>query len=102
MVADALSRKSQGSLSSLRCREWKLRQELQRYNLLVNRDESQAYLYNVIAQLAIQQRVIDAQGEDQELQAIRNRLASSVTNGDYNPPKTGICHGVYAAICHGQ
>ena len=29
VVADVLSRKSQGSLSSLRCREWKLRQELQ-------------------------------------------------------------------------
>ena len=67
VVADALSRKSQGSLSSLRCREWKLRQELQRYNLLVDRDESQAYLYNMIAQPAIQQRVIDAQSEDQKL-----------------------------------
>ena len=66
VVADALSRNSQGSLSSLRCREWKLRQELQRYNLLVNRDESRVYLYNMIAQPKIQQRVIDTQGEDQE------------------------------------
>ncbi|KAM7492457.1 hypothetical protein LguiA_035378 [Lonicera macranthoides] len=60
VVADALSRKFQGSLAALRCREWKLRQELQRYNLMVSRNDNQAYLYNMVVQPAIQQQVIGA------------------------------------------
>ena len=49
VVADALSRKSQSSVYALRCREWRLLEELQRYNLVVRRHQNTAFLSNLVA-----------------------------------------------------
>ena len=43
---------------------------------MVNWNDNQAYLYNMVAQPAIQQRVIDAQHLDEELRMIGDRLAT--------------------------
>ena len=61
VVADALSRREHGSLASLRCREWKLLNDLQAFDLVVSCNENMAYLANLVAQPVILKRVIECQ-----------------------------------------
>lgn len=58
VVAYALSRKSQGSISALRCRKWRLHDELQQYNLVVRHSQNVAYLSNLVATPILQDQVI--------------------------------------------
>ena len=44
------------------------------------RNNNKAYLYNMVAQPAIRQCVISAQQVDEELQVVRNRLATGGAN----------------------
>lgn len=61
VVADALSRKSQGSVSALRCCEWRLRQELQKYDPVVNRRDNMLFLSMMLARPIMVSQVIGSQ-----------------------------------------
>src|ERR1700733_323156 len=84
VVADALSRKSMGSVAALNCYRWKLRQELQKYELVVNLERESAYLYNLVVRPSVHQKVIDAQWEDEELQRIGHLLEIGADSEDFS------------------
>ena len=83
VVADALSRREQGSLASLRCREWKLHHELQPFNLVVSFNEDMAYLANLIAQPLIQNRVIECQALDEDLCELKEKIQAGELVDDH-------------------
>ena len=74
VVADALSRKGNYSLSSLRCREWSMIRNLQDFDLEVRNGEETAYLANLVVQPTIQSEVIKSQSEDSTITEIKRRL----------------------------
>ena len=74
MAADALSCKSQGSIFALRCRDWRLLEELQQYNLVVRRHRNTAFLSNLVATLVLQIQVIASQEKDENLMKSRSRI----------------------------
>ena len=57
----------------------------------MSQNDNQAYLYNMVAQPAIQQQVIDAQHVDEELRVIGDRLATEAEHGEY---KLGADRGI--------
>ena len=92
VVADALSRREQGSLASLRCREWKLHHELQPFNLVVSCNENVAFLANLIAQPLIQNRVIECQTLDEELCEMKRKIqAGELVDNHTLGNDGGIC-----------
>ena len=76
VVADALSRKSQGLVSTLRCREWRLHQELQKYELVVNWRNNMVFLSTMVARPVMISRVVESQSQDENLVWCRSRILS--------------------------
>ena len=83
VVADALSRREQGSLASLRCREWKLYNQLQVFNLVVSCNEGVAFLANLISQPLILKRVIEHQSLDEGLCELKRKIQSGELIDEY-------------------
>ena len=67
VVADALSRKSAGTLSSMMVLEWKMLEEFSELNLQISQRGERHFLANVVVQPTLLQRIGEAQKSDSEL-----------------------------------
>jgi len=70
VVADALSRKSAETLSSLMVSEWKLLEEFSELNLQISQREDKHFLANLVVQPTLLHRIGEAQKSDPELRKI--------------------------------
>ena len=71
MVADALSRKSQGALASTASREWRMLETVGQFGLQYS-EQTQGTLGSLVATLSLLSRVIESQGQDTEIVSIRD------------------------------
>ena len=76
VVADALSRKSQGALDSIASREWRMLKTVGQFGLQY-RDQAHGTLGSLVATPSLLSRVIESQGQDAEIVSIRDRVQSS-------------------------
>ena len=71
VVADALSRNSQGVLASIASREWRMLETVGQFRLQYN-EKAQCTLGSLMATPSLLSRVIESQGQDAELISIRD------------------------------
>jgi hypothetical protein len=76
VVADALSRKTQGVMASLWVCRWKMLSMASEFNLCVAEVGERMALCNLVARPTLLQRVVDAQLLDSELADVMRRLSS--------------------------
>ena len=76
VVADALSRRSHAEIASILCREQEMMDDLAEFYLELIDDVGSAVLSAVSAQLALLQRVIEAQLDDNEARQILHEVLS--------------------------
>ena len=76
MVADALSRKSWGALASIASWEWPMLDTVGQFGLQYN-EQAQGTLGSLVATPSLLSRVIESQGQDEEIVSIRNRVQLS-------------------------
>ena len=79
VVADALSRKTQGLMASLWVCRWKMLSMVSDFDLCVAEVGEGLALCNLVAIPTLVQRVIDAQLLDAELTEVMSRLSSGET-----------------------
>ena len=72
VVADALSRKSRGVLASVASREWLMLETVGQFGLQYN-EQTQGVLGILVATPSLLSRVIESQGQDDEIVSIRDR-----------------------------
>ena len=75
MVADALSRKSQGALASIASQKWRMLETVGQFGLQY-REQAQGMLGSLVATPSLLSRVIESQGQDAEIVSIRDRVQS--------------------------
>ena len=73
VVADALSRKSQGVLASIASREWRMLENVGQFGLQYS-EQAQGTLGSLVATPSLLSRVIKSQGQDVEIVSIRDRV----------------------------
>ena len=73
VVADALSRKSRGVLASVASREWLMLEIVGQFSLQYN-EQTQGVLGSLVATPSLLSRVIESQGNDDEIVSIRDRV----------------------------
>ena len=73
MVADALSRKSQGALASIASREWRMLETVGQFGLQYS-EQTQGTLGILVATPSLLSRVIESQWQDAEIVSIRDRV----------------------------
>ena len=73
VVADALSRKSQGVLASIASREWRMLEIVGQFRLQYD-EQAQGTLGSMMATPSLLSRVIESQLQDTELVSIRGRV----------------------------
>ena len=76
VVANALSRKSQGILASVVSREWQMLETVGQFRLQYS-DQAQGVLRSLVATSSLLSRVIESQGQDAKILSIRDRVMSS-------------------------
>ena len=74
-VADALSRKSQGCFASIRLQKWKMIESICDYELYVDTHEDGAYLYNMVSQPTLIEKIVEQQQEDEASKLLQGRIA---------------------------
>ncbi|XP_028095812.1 uncharacterized protein LOC114295704 [Camellia sinensis] len=74
VVADALSRKSMGTIANLAMNEWKMLGDVNEYSLRLGESSEQATFFTTITQLTLVARVIEAQLGDPEVETIKGRI----------------------------
>ena len=79
VVADALSRKSQGVLASIASREWWMLETVGQFRLQYD-EQAQGTLGSLMATPSLLSRVIESQGQDAELVSIRDRVQSGTVD----------------------
>ena len=77
VVVDALSRKSRGALASIASREWKMLEIVVQFGLQCS-DQVQGTLGGLVAIPSLLSRVIESQGQDIEIVAIRDWVQSGM------------------------
>ena len=77
VVADALSRKSRGTLSSIASQEWRMLETMGQFGLQY-REQAQGSLGSLISTPSLLSRVIEYQGQDAEIVSIRDRVQSGI------------------------
>ena len=82
MVADALSRKSQGVLASIASREWRMLKTVGQFRLQYD-EQVQGTLGSMMATPSLLSRVIESQVQDAELVSIRDRVQSGTSDGGW-------------------
>ena len=75
VVADALSRKSWGALTSIASREWWMLETVGQFGLPYS-EQAQGTLGSLVATPSLLSRVIESQGQDAEIVSIRDRVQS--------------------------
>ena len=73
VVVDALSRKSRGVLDSIASQEWQMLKTVGQFGLQYS-EQAQGTLGNLVATLSLLSRVIESQGQDEEIVSIRDRV----------------------------
>ena len=73
VVADALSRKSWGGLTSRASREWRMLKTVGQFGLQYN-EQAQGTLGSLVAITSLLSRVIESQGQDAEIVSIRDQV----------------------------
>ena len=73
MVADALSRKSQGALASIASREWRMLETVGQFRLQYS-EQTQGTLGSLVTTPSLLSRVIESQGQDAEIVSIRDQV----------------------------
>ena len=73
VVADALSRKSQGALASTASREWQMLETVGYFGLQYI-EQAQGTLGSLVAASSLLSRVIESQGQDAEIVSIRDHV----------------------------
>ena len=79
VVADALSRKSQGVLASIASREWRMLEIVGQFRLQYD-EQDQGTLGSMMATPSLLSRVIGSQVQDAELVSIRGRVQSGTSD----------------------
>ena len=79
VVADALSRKSQGVLASIASREWRMLETVGQFRLQYD-EQAQGTLGSMMATLSLLSRVIESQLQDADLVSIRDRVQSGTAD----------------------
>ena len=79
VVADALSRKSQGVLASIASREWRMLEIVGQFRLQYD-EQAQGTLGSMMATPSLLSRVIESQVQDAELVSIRGRVQSGTAD----------------------
>ena len=74
VVADALSRKTSGTLASLALEDWKRTEVVSEYDLQYHEDYNQIVVYNLISAPTLMQQVKQNQWQDPHLQGIWIRI----------------------------
>ena len=82
VVADALSRKSQGVPASIASREWRMLKTVGQFKQQYD-EQAQGTLGSVMATPSLLSRVIESQVQDVELVSIRDRVQSGTTDEDW-------------------
>ena len=75
VVADALSRKSQGVLASVASREWQMLEATGQFGLHY-RGQAQGTLGSLVATPSLLSKVIESQGQNKEILSIGDRVRS--------------------------
>ena len=73
VVANALKRKSWGVLASVASREWQMLETVGQFSLQYC-DQAQGVLGRLVAMPSLLSRVIESQGQDAEMESIRDRV----------------------------
>lgn len=89
VVADALSCKSQGFVSALRCRQWRLFEELQKYNHMMKCQKNIVFLPALVARPIMINQFIESQGYDDALMMCQNRIWANETMDDVTMGQDG-------------
>ena len=79
VVADALSRKSRGPLASIASREWQMLETVGQFGLQYIKQD-QGILGSLVATPSLLRRVIESQGQDEEIVSIRDRVQSGISD----------------------
>ena len=79
VVADALSRNSQGVLASIASREWRMLETVGQFRLQYD-EQAQGTLGSMMATPSLLSRVIESQVQDAELVSIRGQVQSSTAD----------------------
>ena len=79
VVADALSRKSQGVLASIASREWRMLETVGPFRLQYD-EHAQGTLVSMMATPSLLSRVIESQVQDVELVSIKGRVQSGTAD----------------------
>ncbi|CAL2257126.1 unnamed protein product [Prunus armeniaca] len=74
IVADALSRNTNGFVAGLQIYKWKMMNCIQDYNLHVNVLEHGAYLYNLVTRPTLLGKVVEKQQEDNSCKSIQEHI----------------------------
>ena len=75
VLADALSRKSQGALVSIASREWQMPETMGQFGLQYS-EQAQGTLGSLVATSSLLSRVIESQGQDAKVVSIRDLVQS--------------------------
>ena len=75
VVADALSRKSQGALANIASREWRMLEIVGQFGLRYS-EQTQGTLGSLVATPSLLSRMIESQWQDAEIVSIRDRVQS--------------------------
>ena len=79
LVADALSRKSQGVLASIASREWRMLETVRQFRLQYD-EQAQGTLGSMMATPSLLSKVIESQVQDAEVVSIMARVQLSTTD----------------------
>ena len=77
VVADALSWKSRGALTSIASQEWRMLETVGQFGLQY-REQTQGTLGSLVATLSMLSRVIESHGQDAEIVSIGDRVQSGM------------------------
>ena len=77
VVANELCRKSRGVLASIASKEWQMLEIVGQFGLQY-REQAQGTLGSLVPTLSLLSRVIESQGQDTEIESIRDRVQSGM------------------------
>ena len=83
IVADALSRKSRGTMTALFVQMWCMIEDLAEYKLTFIEPQRRSGVYRLVARPVLFERVRDLQEQDPLAQRVRSRLAQGETLSDW-------------------
>ena len=84
VIADALSRKSYGQLSSLGLREFEMHAVIEDFELCLGLEGHGPCLYSISARPMVIQRIVEAQVHDEFLEKVKTRLVEGEVDENWS------------------